>query len=147
MAGGRKKQTVKPGPPSKPLPAQGSGNHKRTPSSAFDPAAGNDIYEPEEIVGERQKNMGGGKTVTQYEVKWKGYDSEHNTYEPIAHLAGCEDMIAECTSNRRRTARSSTRSLLPLTASDAASRVRVTSSCVGCRMGGGRWGINSGHML
>ena len=95
MAGGRKKQTVKPGPPSKPLPAQGSGNHKRTPSSAFDPAAGNDIYEPEKIVGERQKNMGGGKTVTQYEVKWKGYDSKHNTYEPIAHLAGCEDMIAE----------------------------------------------------
>ena len=90
-----KNRTVKPGPPSKPLPAQGSGNHKRTPSSAFDPAAGNDIYEPEEIVGERQKNMGGGKTVTQYEVKWKGYDSEHNTYEPIAHLAGCEDMIAE----------------------------------------------------
>ena len=27
--------------------------------------------------------------------EWKGYDSEHNTYEPIAHLAGCEDMIAE----------------------------------------------------
>ena len=86
---GRKKQPLKPGPPSQPLPAQGKGGRKRTPTSAFDPAAGADLYEPEKIVGERQKNMGGGKYETQWEVK------KHNTYEPIKNLAGCEDMIAK----------------------------------------------------
>ena len=59
---GKKKHTHQAQPPSKPLPAQGSGFRKRTPSSAFDPAAGADIYEPEKIVGERQKNLGGGKS-------------------------------------------------------------------------------------
>ena len=33
----------------KPLPAQGQGGRKRTPTSAFDPAAGADLYEPEKI--------------------------------------------------------------------------------------------------
>ena len=46
-----KAQPVQPGPPSKPLPAQGTGQQKRTPNSAFDAAAGNDIYEPEMVVG------------------------------------------------------------------------------------------------
>jgi len=66
MGKGRKAKAVTPAPPSKPLPAQGRGGHKRTPTSAFDPAAGQDIYEPEKVVGERQKNLGGGKTETQY---------------------------------------------------------------------------------
>ena len=52
-------------------------------------AAGADIYEPEKVVGERQKNLGNGKTETQYEVKWKDcrkdWDKKHNTYQPIAH--------------------------------------------------------------
>ena len=99
---GRRKQTVKPGPPSKPLPAQGGGSRKRTPSSSFDPAAGLETYEPEKIVGERQKNVGGGKWETQWEVKWAGHDKNHNTYEPIAHLAGCEDMIAEYNERKRQ---------------------------------------------
>ena len=47
---GRKKQPLKPGPPSQPLPAQGKGACKRTPASSFDPAAGKDTYEPEKIV-------------------------------------------------------------------------------------------------
>ena len=99
---GRRKQTVKPGPPSKPLPAQGGGSRKRTPSSSFDPAAGLETYEPEKIVGERKKNVGGGKWETQWEVKWAGHDKNHNTYEPIAHLAGCEDMIAEYNERKRQ---------------------------------------------
>ena len=32
--------------------------------------------------------------MTQYQMKWVGYDSKHNIWEPIQHLAGCEDMIA-----------------------------------------------------
>ena len=99
---GRKKQPLKPGPPSQPLPAQGQGGRKRTPTSAFDPAAGADLYEPEKIVGERQKNMGGGKYETQWEVKWKDWDKKHNTYEPIKNLAGCEDMIVEYRERKRQ---------------------------------------------
>ena len=35
------------------------------------------------------------KGVTQYNVKWAGYETKDNTWEPIEHLAGCEDMIVE----------------------------------------------------
>ena len=49
---GPPKKAETAGPLTKPLPAQGKGPNKRTPSSAFDPAAGEDnIYEPEKIVG------------------------------------------------------------------------------------------------
>ena len=102
MGKGRKAKAVTPAPPSKPLPAQGRGGHKRTPTSAFDPAAGQDIYEPEKVVGERQKNLGGGKTETQYEVKWKGWDKKHNTYEPLSNLVGCEDMVSEYKERKRQ---------------------------------------------
>ena len=37
-------------PASTPLPAQGNGGKKRTPSGVFDPAAGKDVYEPEKII-------------------------------------------------------------------------------------------------
>ena len=33
--------------------AQGNGPTKRTPTGAFDPAAGKDIYEPEKIIAKR----------------------------------------------------------------------------------------------
>jgi hypothetical protein len=89
MGKGRKAKAVTPAPPSKPLPAQGRGGHKRTPTSAFDPAAG-------------QKNLGGGKTETQYEVKWKGWDKKHNTYEPLSNLVGCEDMVSEYKERKRQ---------------------------------------------
>jgi hypothetical protein len=68
----------------KQLPAEGATN-KRTPQSTFDAAAGKDTYEPERVVAERL-----AKGVTQYQVKWVGYDSKHNTWEPIQHLTGCE---------------------------------------------------------
>ena len=69
--------------------AQGA-TTKRTPTGAFDPAAGKDTYEPEAVVAQRL-----ARGVTQYQVKWKGYATKDNTWEPIEHLAGCEDMIAE----------------------------------------------------
>ena len=46
--------------------------------------------------------MGGGKTETQYEVKWKGWDKKHNTYEPLSNLAGCEDMVSEYKERKRQ---------------------------------------------
>ena len=83
----RKKAAV----PAKPLPAQGQGQSKRTPQSAFDPAAGKDIYEPEKVMAKRIAKGG----ISQYQVKWIGWDAKHNTWEPIENLAGCEDMIAD----------------------------------------------------
>ncbi|KAL1525287.1 hypothetical protein AB1Y20_020149 [Prymnesium parvum] len=69
---------------------QGAVGSKRTPTSAFDPAAGAQVYEPEMICAQRV-----AKGMTQYEVKWVGYSERSNTWEPIEHLAGCEDMIVE----------------------------------------------------
>ena len=74
-----------PPPPQKP---EGAGK-KRTPTSAYDPAAGKDVYEPEKIIGQ-----GLSKGITQFNVKWVGWADKDNTWEPIEHLAGCEDMIA-----------------------------------------------------
>jgi hypothetical protein len=34
------------------------------------------------------------KGVTQFNVKWAGYESKHNTREPIEILAGCESVIS-----------------------------------------------------
>ena len=75
-------------PPPPPQP-EGTGK-KRTPTSAFDPAASKDVYEPEKIIGQRLS-----KGVTTFNVKWVGWADKDNTWEPIEHLAGCEDMIAE----------------------------------------------------
>ena len=61
---GKKRQSQAVAPP-KPLPAQGKGQQKRTPQSAFDQAAGRDIYEPERIVAQHIAKDG----VTQFQVK------------------------------------------------------------------------------
>ena len=36
-----------------PLKAQGKDGKKRTPTSAFDTAAGKDVYEPEKVIAQR----------------------------------------------------------------------------------------------
>lgn len=84
-----KKKTIPP-QSAKALAAQGQGT-KRTPQSAFDGAAGKDIYEPEKVCAHRMAKGG----ITQYQVKWKGWESKHSTWEPLENLAGCEDMIAD----------------------------------------------------
>ena len=74
-----------------PTVAKGKGPIKRTPTSAFDPAAkDDDVYQCEKIVGECLQ-----KGVTKYRVKWAGYDDKDNTWEPIENLAGCEEFIAD----------------------------------------------------
>ena len=52
--------------------------------------AGKDVYEPEKVIGQRMAKGG----VTQFNVKWVGFEAKHNTWEPIENLAECEDMIA-----------------------------------------------------
>ena len=64
----RKKQTQS-SPAVAPLKPQGVGK-KRTPQSAYDPAAGCELYEPEKIVAQRMAKGG----ITQYQVKWVGYE-------------------------------------------------------------------------
>ena len=79
-------------PPAAPkqLPAEGAAN-KRTPQSTFDAAAGKDTYEPERVVAERL-----AKGVTQYQVKWAGFDpinspingpgDSSNTNDPLVNI-------------------------------------------------------------
>ena len=86
---GKRGPTSKKGAPPPPPQPEGTGK-KRTPTSAFDPAASKDVYEPEKIIGQRLS-----KGVTTFNVKWVGWADKDNTWEPIEHLAGCEDMIAE----------------------------------------------------
>jgi hypothetical protein len=72
---------------------RGRGNAvKRMPTSLSGTVGkDDDIYACEKIVGQRRAKGG----VTQWKVKWVGYDSKQNTWEPIEHLAGCEKLIAE----------------------------------------------------
>ena len=75
----------------KRLPAEGNGQHKRTPKSHFDPVKGKeDIFYVEEIQGECRK-LG----QPYFFVKWRGYEDKHSTWEPLENLAGSEDIIAQ----------------------------------------------------
>jgi hypothetical protein len=90
------KRKLAPAAQPKRLAAEGGAN-KRTPQSAFDGAAGKDTYEPEKVVAERL-----AKGVTQYHVKWVDFDAKHNTWEPLEHLAGCEDLIADMKERKKQ---------------------------------------------
>ena len=46
------------------------------------------------------------RCVTQYQVKWGGYENKDITWEPIENLAGCEDMIADFKEREKRLNRS-----------------------------------------
>jgi hypothetical protein len=85
--GKRKAVATVVAPPPKP---QGTGK-KRTPQSLFDPAAGKGVYESEKILAQRIAKGG----VSQFQVKWVGYEVKSNTWEPLENLTGCEDMIAD----------------------------------------------------
>ena len=80
--------------------AQGARHHDEAHTHQrirpFDGAGGNDVYEPEKVLASHL-----ARGVTQYLVKWAGYESKDNTWEPIENLAGCEDMIAEFTEREK----------------------------------------------
>ena len=56
----------------------------------------NTIYIPEKVVS--KKKVG---TKVLYEVKWHGYDSSENTFEPKRHLINCLELIADFEKNHQ----------------------------------------------
>ncbi|XP_054841980.1 chromodomain Y-like protein [Eublepharis macularius] len=53
--------------------------------------ASEELYEVERIVDKRKNKKG----KTEYLVRWKGYESEDDTWEPEQHLVNCEEYIHE----------------------------------------------------
>ncbi|XP_067910599.1 chromodomain Y-like protein [Heterodontus francisci] len=53
--------------------------------------ASEELYEVERIVAKRKNKKG----RTEYLVRWKGYDSDDDTWEPDHHLVNCEEYILE----------------------------------------------------
>nr|2DNT_A Chain A, Chromodomain protein, Y chromosome-like, isoform b [Homo sapiens] len=66
-------------------------------SSGSSGMASEELYEVERIVDKRKNKKG----KTEYLVRWKGYDSEDDTWEPEQHLVNCEEYIHDF--NRRHT--------------------------------------------
>ena len=71
-------------------------NRKRKAREVGETQQEEEVFSVEKIVSKR---VVGGKT--QYLLKWKGYDSDENTWEPEENL-DCEDLLEEF--NRKTTA-------------------------------------------
>ncbi|XP_048962023.1 chromodomain Y-like protein isoform X8 [Canis lupus baileyi] len=65
--------------------------------TVFGEAADQTHLQVERIVDKRKNKKG----KTEYLVRWKGYDSEDDTWEPEQHLVNCEEYIHDF--NRRHT--------------------------------------------
>ena len=74
---------------------------------------GGELHEVECIVDHQLKDVGGrrkkdasGRPIPnlrdRYLVKWMGYTSEHNSWEPPAHLENAQEAIHEFWERRRR---------------------------------------------
>lgn len=102
----------------------GKKNRKRKVREVEAPEEG--VFSVEKIVS---KKVVGGKT--QYLLKWKGYDSDDNTWEPEENL-DCQDLLEDF--NRRATAGPSSKPATPASTStaiqdgDASTRPRVSAS-------------------
>lgn len=68
----------------------------RTPKNPFEAAQvvedsdEDPIYTVESIVGVQWV-----RGERKYQVRWAGYDAQHDTWEPLAHLVGCAEQIRE----------------------------------------------------
>ena len=60
-------------------------------------------YEVERILSHRDKNLKAGLNG-EYLVEWKGYGPEHNTWEPMSHLANCAIFTSEYWAYNKRSA-------------------------------------------
>ena len=63
-------------------------SEKRDTNNALADADGS--YVVERILRRKKK----GKTWV-YEIKWKGFDSSYNTFEPARNLGGCKELLEE----------------------------------------------------
>ena len=57
-----------------------------------DISASGDEYTVEDILDCRRDKKNQRRKTFEYLVKWVGYGSEHDTWEPAAHLDGCEKL-------------------------------------------------------
>src|SRR5699024_10669903 len=60
------------------------------PTENIEIESDDDEYEVERVLDYRQVN---GRPC--YLIKWKGYDTSENTWEPIANLTGCHQLVKE----------------------------------------------------
>jgi chromobox protein 1 len=51
---------------------------------------GEELYNIEEIIGHKTI-----KGVRYYRIKWEGYPSSANTWEPVTVLEKCQDLVEE----------------------------------------------------
>jgi hypothetical protein len=51
-------------------------------------------YEVEAILAERSRRTSKRKVIKQYLIKWLGYDSSHNSWEPESNL-NCDELLAK----------------------------------------------------
>lgn len=76
---------------------------------------GSEEFEVETILSHRDRNVPrSSRMVREYLIKWRGYEHEHNTWEPATNLTNCAELLNEYlaraqvgTGVRRRAAKSS----------------------------------------
>lgn len=75
-------------PRSTPSPAPSSSKSEEPPRKKKKSLDAQEIYDIEKIVGYHIEDNDLNKMT--YFVKWKGWDSEFNTYEPVENMTGCK---------------------------------------------------------
>jgi Chromo (CHRromatin Organisation MOdifier) domain len=58
-------------------------------------------YDVESVLDHRDRKEG-RKTVKEYLIKWKGYNPEHNTWEPEDNVKNCLDMLKRYWEDRNK---------------------------------------------
>lgn len=70
------------------------GRTKQTKVKLLEDAPSNDeVYIVEAIVGKKMIFTEDGKKKLHYFIKWKGWATAHNTWEPLENLGGCLDLV------------------------------------------------------
>nr|4HAE_A Chain A, Chromodomain Y-like protein 2 [Homo sapiens] len=66
-------------------------HHSSGRENLYFQGASGDLYEVERIVDKRKNKKG----KWEYLIRWKGYGSTEDTWEPEHHLLHCEEFIDE----------------------------------------------------
>ena len=73
---------------------EGEHGCKRRPKNIGDRLPAADIFTPGSIEGIRKEGPPAQRYET-YKVRWRGYGEKYDTWEPIEHLAGSDDLIGD----------------------------------------------------